>query len=413
MGRISDKNKSATTIVVGLDLGTHGTKILVRQRGDQRAFCFGPRRSTSGYARFVFPTLIGLSSDRIYFGSRARSCETVYRSIKVRLLGVEAEKVLPDYPPGPEPDLLVTAYLAWILRKLAEELKRRIRNPSLILNVGAPMDRNGNQSLEERYLHIIHAAWTLAVEQEQIAVSQGITLGEAAQTLEPLLSQNYLARATRRYNVLPETIAPLVSLSRDPRVATGRYMVIDMGAGTTEASVSNFSAPDGNQVVTCYSDQTEVFGGDDFERANNGVLSSPTKQELLERLVKLMRRVWANGYQRDCANHTARESWKKLNVLLTGGGTLRPEVTQLVEEAYLLYPWPKNAHDVDYRVDRHRPVDLVSMREVRDDYGMLAVANGLTVEQPQWPDYFSPAEVESLAPPDPTSSVDSFAYLNT
>ena len=41
-------------------------------------------------------------------------------------------------------------------------------------------------------------------------------------------------------------------------------MMVDMGAGTTELSVSRLTDPGADAYITCYSDKSVRLGGDDF-----------------------------------------------------------------------------------------------------------------------------------------------------
>ena len=126
---------------------------------------------------------------------------------------------------------------------------------NVFLNVAAPMNHYGDEILRTRYLRIIQAAWEAVYGENPFEVHQGSSLDELQARLEPFLDDDRAVpdRETRRYSVLPETLAPLVSLSLDPRAEPGMYMVVDMGAGTTEISVDHVGEPeDIDQQILCY-----------------------------------------------------------------------------------------------------------------------------------------------------------------
>lgn len=265
----------------------------------------------------------------MWFGGEAlaHTQGVLYRSLKVRLLGPAAE---PDneYPPGPCPDLLVAAYLSWAFRAVRNGIELQFPDADIHVNVAAPMDRLEDQKLKSRYLQIVQAAWTIAFGSAPIAVTQGCRLDEIEDALQSLLSREVLGEDERKFDVPPETVAAIVSLSMNPKMMPGMYLIVDVGAGTTEISVNYSNELGADHQVVCYCDQTVILGGDQFAKLSN---LSPDQQVdqgdlLANELARHCAKVWALGYQKDTLNHVARQRWKALTILLAGGGTRHPAV---------------------------------------------------------------------------------------
>lgn len=414
-------------VIVGLDYGTHSTKMLLRRRGEGLATVVTVDDPVEGYPPFASPSLVRVGDDGTltFGGSAARgSGGHLYRYLKVELLKRQGDvsALAPEMT-----DFLVSAYLAWVIGGIKRHIDARYRGVVRVsLNMAAPMDYiQGEQDgqLRHRYLRIAQAAWESAFGRDPCPVRQGIALRDARMFFAPRLSEGteIVPREKRSFDVLPETVAPLVSLSLDPQMSGGQYMMIDMGAGTTEISVNRVGLPIGDQRITCYADSSTELGSRRFEVLESDAgCGNPTRLQNL--LAEQMRQAWFNGYQKDKDNHCAREAWKEITVLTSGGGTRRKDVEIVVQRAQqwdrrrLLYAF--NPTEVRYMVRRHCPknIDLGDGRTEADDPEMLsflAVAHGLSIPRMEWPIVFEPASVERLAPSRDAEKVDRSVIYET
>jgi len=377
---------------IGLDFGTHSTKIVIRRRGERRAQVVCVCDPVNGYPAFVVPSLTRVAQGSLWFGDVAlsKSGGSLHRLLKLELLKSTT-------PPNGEDrltDFLVTAYFGWILGRTREWIDARygLENARLFLNVAAPMDHFENAGVKQRYLKIIGTAWELAFGADRKAVVQGINI----ETLQDwLLRHNEFqvpAASLRPYDVQPETIAPIVSLSQDPQMSAGMYLLVDMGAGTTELSINYVPLPGGNQNVLCYYDQSVLLGA---ERFQNGKSQLHLTLELLDHIWQ----TWGRGYKKDASNLTARQRWKSLRILLVGGGTCREDVRDSITDCrHAVHSFfPGEAH---HEILRHHPADLDFgiLRVSPEEKSLASVANGLAFPRMQWPQFFEPDEVSPLDP---------------
>jgi hypothetical protein len=413
--RPSRARSARTPVVVGFDFGTHSTKVLVRKRNEETARVLTIDEPAQGYPSFASPSVVRIAKERLWFGSSTFASKdgTRYRSLKVRLLGPSAELDGEPFPRGPSPDFLVAAYLAWALGTVRQQLVQKFDNPPVRLNLAAPMDHFENAALKMRYLQIVNAAWELAFSDGGPTVSQGIPLSDVNERLTSLLDGPVPDPSERPFEVLPETVAPIVSMSRNPRMAPGMYMIVDVGAGTTELSVDHVNQRGADQRVLCYFDETLPVGGDRFDRVQavaDGLRRSE-HSKLVSKIVKALHRVWQLGYQKDAPNHVARDRWRQLTVLLAGGGSrisgiedaIRSGSPHLVTmQQYQVAAFVPHAGAIEFPRGQEK---------AKTDLPLLAVAHGLTRERQTWPIVFEPGQIEVLSPTEAIKQPEPYWYV--
>lgn len=386
------------TLIIGFDFGTHSTKVVVRERGQPGGSIAHFDQDAEGYPRHASPSLVRCVDARFYFGTEAlkRHGGKLFRSLKVSLLP-QVEHPVGSFSDELDSPLLVAAYFAWAFQKLRESLKTSA-DASVFINIAAPMGHFESPELKNRYLQIIQAAWHLSSSSEPRSVHQGIAVSSVAEMIGPLLKEPVIGPELRRFEVLPETIAPVVSLSLDPWMKPGMYMIIDTGAGTTEMSVFHVGESGIDQKVLCYRDETMLLGGNDLQLAERhaGPGTHPELDAIISRLKKQYGRIWQLGYQLDAPNHLSRRRWQQLTLVLSGGGTRHESVAAHLSGMNPMRPWPQK--HTDLTVCRHVPGTLDLDPEMDEDDGsMFAVANGLAIERRNWPVVFQPDQVEPLS----------------
>ncbi len=420
---VSPHRSRSKAITVGLDFGTHSTKILFRPRNDDEAVLFPVRKSHDGYPRFASPSLVRIADGRAYFGGKALEVRSgkLFRSLKVQLLPpAHANEPAQEFPSGLTPDLLVAFYLSWTLKRIRAAIDGYWRHgqPKVFLNMAAPMNHVGNESLKIRYLQIVQAAWESVFGSDPFPAQQGSTIDELQPRFEAWLEKEVSGKEVRPFDVLPETIAPIVSLSFDPRMDPGMYMIVDMGAGTTEFSVIHVGEPGADQQVPCYYDESVIFGGDNFEWIDKKGETGTPDEEGIHRLVKyflkVFHRTWGKGYQKDGRNPAARDRWRDFRVLLVGGGARRPEVEKAIRVALPMTAWPVG--ESTYPVSWHEPSSInmgkTDSGQTTELRSLLAVANGLSFPRQQWPKFWFPQEITTQESPETIDRPPPYWYVD-
>ena len=95
-----------SAITIGLDFGTHSTKIILRPRGSEKASLLRICKPQEGYPEFACPSLVRIIDSRVCFGSKALEVSggKLYRSLKMQLLPSEncgGNDVISAIPAGP------------------------------------------------------------------------------------------------------------------------------------------------------------------------------------------------------------------------------------------------------------------------------------------------------------------------
>jgi len=391
--------RPSVTFTVGLDFGTYSTKIVVRRRGDISASLMTVEPPVHGYPPFVSPSVVRVQDGRLWFGGQAlcHTRGTLYRSSKVHLLPPELlidEFLPPEAPEGSlAPEFVVAAYLSWVFSGIRQKVEALYPTPAvrLQLNVGAPMHHLEHPGLKGRYLRVIQAVWESVCGAHPFPVHQGIELDDVCCGFERWLRDEAAVPGpeVREYEVHPETIAPLVSLARDPRMSPGMYLVVDMGAGTTEISVNKVHS---SGRVLCWFDQSVPIGGDHLG-GDPAVLAAAVRHFAHD-----FRTTWGRGYLRVAGNLVARKEWKELTVVRFGGATKHPDVGGVISGGReIMYAFPNE--DRVYRVMTHNPTGIQTAPE-GDGYDgyLLAVAHGLSVPRRQWPIFYEPGQLDNPPP---------------
>ena len=394
----------AKRVVIGLDFGTHSTKCVLRPHNEEPTLLRFPasEQIDERYASFTDPSLVRLAGDRLFFGRSAyrENGGELYRSLKMQLLPPRegSAKDGPEFPSGITPDLLIACYLSRIFSVVNLALKKHYGDQPLRLlwNIGAPMSHfeEQNAALKSRYLAIVNAAWLSVFNQQPAPATNGMPVDAAIERFGRLLDAPIPAPEQRFFEVLPETVAPIVSLSQTPQMEPGIYMMLDMGAGTTEFSANLVTPHGGNQRVTCYFDQTQRIGGDDFERLSRfGGGQQDGITALVDRVMKLTKQTCWTAYDKDRKSQAGRNQWKTLKMLLSGGAARRDIIQDRLRRLL-----PIKGHvpgEASFSLDWHEPHLARSTGSFKShSSSLLAVANGLSIDRNLWPVVFNPDEVE-------------------
>ena len=385
------------TLIIGFDFGTHSSKVVFRERGkpDGRIVRFDEH--ADDYPSCASPSVIRQVRNKLFFGTHAlkTSGGTLFRSLKVSLL-TDSKRLPAARSHELDSDSLVAAYLTWAFQRVRSSL-RSGKSANAFLNIAAPMTHVENPKLKARYLRIVQAAWKLSFDAQAVRIEQGITVVEMARMLRDVVSDSIEGTEMRRFDVLPETIAPVVSLSLDPFMRPSVYAIVDMGAGTTELSVFHAGEPGADQKVLCYKDKTILLGGNDLQIAERSTGNSKVTR-IVNRVEREYRQIWERGYSVDSASPLSQRRWKDLILVLSGGATRHVMLDRRLRRANPVPKW--RGYTTSFEACRHVPGTLELDNQMTiDDGSMFAVANGLAIERKKWPEVFQPREIEPLTEP--------------
>lgn len=396
-------------LTVGLDYGTHSVKCVLRSRDDDKGklINFGRSRKAGRYPWFVDPSVISVSDGRLFFGREALAIEssttTTLRMLKVLLV---PKLVCPDIEPAfgeQYVDALIASHIACVLQRIAKWIKDEYGDRyevNLKVNVGAPMNHFCDSVLRDRYLRIMNAAWEISFGGDAFSVSSGVDLMSLFGRIMPILSMPIPKKTERKYEVLPETVAPIVSMARDPSMDSGLYVLLDMGEWTTEMSVVFVADRRAEHTVSCYRDESVFIGGKDFADdcdETRRVKATGVAEKIRRKLVEMV----IESYRRDQPNRNLKDKWNVLNLVCTGGAARNPEIQDACECMPVQLKEFYGIGSLQYNRMWHAPRLVECKKPIsRADAPILAVADGLSFDRVEWLKFYDASEFIDERPPE-------------
>ena len=345
---------------LGIDYGTSTSKIVLRD--------YGAPGGEAAYVvlregSFRIPSRVCVTANELIFGDDRRGAEEcdIYESLKMRV----AVEVTGDqkYYFGPLIELPsgftahdLAVLTMWFLiseghRGIAEYLKGRMEGVSVGMTMGIPMAFFKDQQLKASFLAIAKQAW--ALYRNEGIIGSTLLLEKAHRLLEKYRSAS--ATPTPDYEVREwirsEAEAAMWWPFQSPAIAAGPYAKVDIGAGTTHASLFRIVEKNGVKTALAFFGAVSVavgmdavdsaiaesqqLGGDclSLRGLEESILATDGKARgslitVKEEIYEAYRKAWIETYQK--INQTVAEltAWRSHRVFVIGGGSL---VSSLVE----------------------------------------------------------------------------------
>jgi hypothetical protein len=278
-------------VVVGLDFGTSGTKVVVRllDRGrPASAVDFGTNRS--GFSRFSFPSTIALENSRVLFGVDAERYQgvSVYRSLKRTLIGAgryDRWAMLPEAPPRPEdldahPHFLVATYLGAVLRHVREMVAKEYEvDLEFRYNLDIPVSQLDEGPVQRGFQTALDAAVDFA-ETDDFPLDDYRSLWERWLDVLGRETTGLADLEHKRWELIPESSAivkgaetALASILPDSRRYTA---IVDIGAGTTDFGWFRWVTHEEGDRLYFFSAKTGLVGCDDVDEKLLDILEALT-----------------------------------------------------------------------------------------------------------------------------------------
>jgi hypothetical protein len=409
---------------LGIDYGTSTSKIILRDYG-----------APGGEAAFIvlrdgsfrIPSRVCATANELIFGDNRRSAEEcdIYESVKMRL----AAELIGNQkyyfgPPTRLPDGLTTHDLSvltmWFLiseghRGVAEYLKGRMEGVSIGITMGIPMAFFKEKRLKASFLAIAKHAW--ALYRNEGTIGSVLLLEKARRLVEKCRSSS--ATSTPEYEVREwirsEAEAAMWWPFQSPAIASGPYAKVDIGAGTTHASLFRIiekngvktglaffgaeSVPVGMDAVDSAIAESQQLGGDclSLRGLEESILRADGKARgalipVKEKIYEAYRRAWIETYRK--INETVAElsAWRTHRVFVIGGGSL---VSTLVE-TNRVHPGLRTPLELALL---DSPADLAHINKTKvskNELPFVAVAYGLSNIGLSIPEAFTPDQIPPL-----------------
>ena len=375
--------ETESPLIVGLDFGTSGTKVVVRdpmRRGDKPiAIDFGTPEEL-GFNRFVIPSTVAVVDEVLHFGAeaeyKAASTQHVFRSLKRDFLRVSRPGLDPVRHSGDATleamddeglasEFLVTVYLADVLRRTWRVLAERredFAQTRAVINLDVPIASLNRRGAGPTFLRMLRVARRLSTTMEPgaTAADLGQRWIQARRRLPAPAPES-----ERLEDLVPEAVAAIGGLGEAASYARQgtNWVVVDVGAGTTDIGFFRYPDRDGRRAVF-YSARTTVLGGDDVDWAICQLLGidKPTVEQLgkvrlaktragtdgvplfdgrnltqdhVESAVGSIREAamnaWGLAFGEAYSKDIGEDRWRRLDTFVVGGGSLTAGIKKIYE----------------------------------------------------------------------------------
>lgn len=218
-------------ITVGLDFGTHQTKVCIENKeGVECNYSFFKFPDESGTEHYTLPSVINVDAKGLlsygYIPQKAKGRiiryfkQSVFRNTKEHLMSQE--------------DAMY--YSIWYLSYILFDLEQ-IYGTEFAVQMGAPTDSGHYDNAKRIAVQILASAYRLV--EEVFNNDKNEFLGSDVATLrKKTVIVEYTDEIKDNYGILvfPEAYACLKPLTSRGKIATGMSLMIDIGGGTTDVS---------------------------------------------------------------------------------------------------------------------------------------------------------------------------------
>ena len=358
-------------LILGLDLGTSSTKMIVRlpyEPGEPTIAIPAPHPCRSGETPYLWQTVLWLREEGTFL-PWPESGARVLNSLKQGLIDGRSETAIAKSATSVKVSRAqaAAAYLAFVIRYVRGWLLRNRshlflgRRPIWFVNLGMPAATYDDLNLANPYRRIGAAALQIAKFGDAITV-EGAQLflddpdvmraGASVETAEDL-----------GIAVFPETAAEMTGFTRSIRSAPGVYYLVDVGAMTLDACLLRLDQDeDTGDLYSFMAAQVRPLGVDSFHWF---LAEGKTKSEFVQQCERMLRAVVWKTKQRT-----------EVPVFVAGGGAANRLHRAVVVS---LGPWLERYAPNDGIRLLDLPVpSSIELPEPFEDFGRMAVAWGLS-----------------------------------
>ena len=390
-------------VVLGLDMGTSSTKVIVRlpyEPGETTIAIPAPGPCRSDGTPYLWRTMLWLQEDGT-FCPWPEPGATVLNSLKQGLIQERSETLISNIPASLTMSRAQAgvAYLSFVIRYAKGWLARnrpnlfRGRKPVWLANLGMPTASYDDLTLAEPYRRIGTAALKLASSDSPVTVEATQVFLDDPRIVEAGTSSEIAEELG--IVVIPETAAAMTGFAKSIRSAPDLYFMVDAGAMTLDACMfrlnQNIRTGD---LYAFMAAQIRPLGVESFHWF---LSEGKTESEFVQQCERTLRTViWSTKGHRD----RYAENWKPGNevpVFLVGGGASNQLHKEIVNS---LDPWlKKHAHNDGIRLLALEVPDSIELPEPLEHFGRMAVAWGLSFPSSEIGEIEPMSSIEDISPP--------------
>jgi hypothetical protein len=417
--RPAHPSRGVVDLIIGLDFGTAGTKVVVRSAflpgSPARAIAFGNLGHVS--SKYLLPSRVRLGAGGHLF-LQGESGMPWITDLKVRLMKHTADDLV-----------LPVAYLALVIHdirarflEIAGDAYKRF-DIRWSLNLGIPSAGYDDLEIRRNFLRAARAGWWLSMNESEITSSntEAALAFETSPSFDPGIS----------IEVIPEVVAQALGYARSHLRERGLHVMVDVGATTLDVCGFVLHDREGQDRYELLTTTVDRLGTSELHRRRLaalrcGLTDGNGAGQISDALLPLP--VWPRGYHGNCAcnppdvDHSLQEQatrivmrhlldlrrrrdphsprWQTgLPVFLCGGGSGITVFDRAVSEAdWRLRSATRTARLVQRRLPQ--PEDLVNDDIPEELFHRLSVAYGLSFVPWDTGKASPPHEIDDIVRPD-------------
>lgn len=217
---------------VGLDFGTHQTKVCVEEKDRfETRYSFVTFKDNKGENSYVLPSIIRINTNgKLSYGY-------IEEGVPGKIVRYFKQATFTENPEIWKNDIAAEYYTVWYLAYILFILEKKYEPELFSLNFGIPTDNDRYKFLKRKAVSLLTSAYRLVEEVyknniEKFLDENILSLKENTDIL------SYSGEKKEFYNILvfPEAYACLRPLSARGRITTGMNLMVDIGGGTTDIS---------------------------------------------------------------------------------------------------------------------------------------------------------------------------------
>lgn len=243
----STRGLSRADIVIGFDLGTSCSKMILRDPNRRRALAVPFRPDRPSLESYLQPTIAFVSPSGTVSLQDPGNCHKC-GDFKRLLMEDPAHVLYSDNLSGLEigAQEVATCYIALMLREVRnwfEQTQRNIYHGQEIiwqLNLGIPVKNYDDERIKRTFHCIAKAGWYISERDRPI------DMGSARDALNMTALRRFNPGIDPAYiNVVPEVAAEVAGYALSPLREEGLHLLVDVGAGTVDLSTFILHSRDG------------------------------------------------------------------------------------------------------------------------------------------------------------------------
>ena len=217
------RSKDLVDLVIGLDLGTSSTKVVIRSPFMARSRAIGiPWRCGNGKPTYLLPTVLYENGRGEFDLNPSEDVQRTLRDLKINLM---------DKPKHRDAKAQVIAYLGLTLRTARQwllETQKDVYGAYRIrwaLNMGIPSAGYNDEIMRDAFGSVARAAWKLSLQPD---------LPTLDTAMDALRTADCESNSSVEIEVVPEIAAEVVGYARSRLRSEGLHIMVDVGASTID-----------------------------------------------------------------------------------------------------------------------------------------------------------------------------------